>query len=181
MIETARLRLIPLTSTQVRLHVAGGTRLEEALTVRPGHRTVDEPLRSILTAFTIPFLDDPRRQLLFDTIWIALDRELNQFVADAKFKGAPDEEQTVEIGYGTYPAFRQQGYMTELVGGLLAWAFQQPGLWRVTAETALGNTASEGVLLRNGFRLFEQNEHVCWWERTKKQAPGASLAAQVRT
>lgn len=164
MIDTPRLTLMPLTLEQVRLHLAGGTLLEEAMGVRPGHRTVTEPLLSILTHFTVPFLQNPRRQPIYDTIWVALDRELNQFVADCKFKGAPDEEQTVEIGYGTYPGFQRRGYMTELVGGLTRWAFTQPGIHRITAETLLPNAASQSVLLANGFTSFEQDERVRWWE-----------------
>lgn len=165
MIETPRLTLTPLTLDQVRLHIAGGTLLEEALGVRPGYREVTEPLLSIIRAFTIPFLQNPARQPIYDTIWVALDRELNQLVADAKFKGAPDEEQTVELGYGTYPAFQRRGYMTEIVAGLTVWALSQPGIHRVTAETALTNTASQYVLLKNGFTMFEQDEYVCWWEK----------------
>ncbi len=165
MIETPRLTLIPLTLDQVRLHIAGGTLLEEALGVRPGHREVTEPLLSIIKAFTIPFLQNPARQPIYDTIWVALDRELNQFVADVKFKGAPDEEQTVELGYGTYPAFQRRGYMAEIVAAITAWALSQPGIHRVTAETALTNTASQQVLLKNGFTMFEQDEYVCWWEK----------------
>ena len=167
MIETPRLTLLPLTLEQVRLHVAGGTYLEDELGIRPGHRDVPEPLRSILTHFTIPFLQNPRRQAIYDTLWVALDRDLNQLVADAKFKGAPDEEETVEIGYGTYPAFQRRGYMTELVGGLVGWALAQPGVARVTAETLLTNAASQAVLLANGFTPFEQDERVRWWERRR--------------
>ncbi|RYF49267.1 MAG: N-acetyltransferase [Cytophagaceae bacterium] len=167
MIETRRLTLIPLTLDQVRLHIAGGTWLEDELDVQPGHREVAEPLLSIIKAFTIPFLQNPDRQPIYDTIWVALDRELNQFVADMKFKGAPDDEQTVEIGYGTYPAFQRRGYMTEIVDGLTTWALSQPGVDRVTAETALTNTASQAVLLNNQFTPFEQDDYVRWWERTR--------------
>ncbi|HEY0111283.1 MAG TPA: GNAT family N-acetyltransferase [Fibrella sp.] len=170
MIETPRLTLIPLTVDQVRLHIAGGTLLEEALGARPGYREVTEPLLSIIKAFTIPFLENPDRQFLYDTIWVALDRELNQFVADIKFKGAPDEEQTVEIGYGTYPTFRGRGYMTEIVGGLTAWALSQPAINRVTAETALDNAGSQAVLLNNQFIPFEQDQHVRWWEKKRTRA-----------
>ena len=167
MIETPRFTLIPLTVEQVRLHVAGGTLLEEAMGVRPGHREVPEPLPSIIRAFILPFLEKYARQPVYDTVWVALDRELNQFVADIKFKGEPDDEQTVELGYGTYPAFQGRGYMTEIVGGLTTWALAQPGIDRVTAETALTNGASQAVLRANGFTCFEENDCACWWERKK--------------
>lgn len=167
MIDTNRLSIRPLTLEQLRLHLAGGHLLEAELGALPGHRDVTEPLLSILTHFTIPFLQNPNRQPLYDTIWIARDRTLNQFVADAKFKGGPDDEHTIEIGYGTYPAFQRQGYMTELVGGLVDWALKQTGVRRVTAETALTNTASQTVLLHNGFRPFEQDELTQWWEKER--------------
>ena len=164
MIETNRLSIRPLTLEQLRLHLAGGTALEDEFGALPGHRDVTEPLLSILTHFTIPFLQNPNRQPLYDTIWIARDRTLNQFVAEAKFKGAPDEEHTIEIGYGTYPIFQRRGYMTELVGGLVGWALKQSGVRRVTAETAVANTASQAVLLSNGFQPFAQDEMTRWWE-----------------
>lgn len=166
MLKTPRLMILPLTLEQVRLHIAGGTLLEEAMGVRPGHRDVTEPLASILRHFTIPFLQNPGRQPIFDTLWIAIDTQLNQFVADTKFKGPPDEEQTVEIGYGTYPAFQRRGYMTEIVGAMTAWALSQPTIRRVVAETALDNLASQSVLLNNHFQPFQQDERVRWWERT---------------
>jgi [ribosomal protein S5]-alanine N-acetyltransferase len=166
MLETPRLTLIPLTPEQVRLHIGGGTLLEDAMGVRPGHRIVEEPLQSIIRHFTIPFLQNPARPFLYDTLWIALDRDLNQFVADTKFKGAPDEDDhSVEIGYGTYPAFQRRGYMTEIVGGMVGWALAQPGVQRVVAETALDNTASQNVLINNHFIPFKQDECVRWWER----------------
>jgi [ribosomal protein S5]-alanine N-acetyltransferase len=165
MLETPRLTLIPLSLEQVRLHIAGGTLLEDVMGVRPGHREVTEPLLSIIRNFTIPSLQKPARPFLYETLWIALDRELNQFVADTKFKGAPDDEQSLEIGYGTYPAFQGRGYMTEIVGGMVGWALAQPGVQRVIAETALDNTASQHVLLNNHFVPFGQDERVRWWER----------------
>ncbi|MBO0930102.1 GNAT family N-acetyltransferase [Fibrella aquatilis] len=167
MIETNRLSIRPLTLEQLRLHLAGGTLLEDELGALPGHREVTEPLLSILKHFTIPFLQNPNRQPLYDTIWIARDRTLNQFVADAKFKGAPDEEQTIEIGYGTYPTFQGRGYMTELVGGLVTWALNQPGVRRVTAETDLTNAASQAVLRHNSFHPFAEDDRTMWWELAK--------------
>lgn len=162
MIETPRLTIFPLTAEQVRLHVAGNNQLETALGLPPGQRDVTEPLRSILLTFTIPRLADRRLNPLFHTLWVAVDRQTGQIVADAKFKGEPDNG-AVEIGYGTYPAFGRQGYMTEIVGGLVRWAGAQPGVRRVEAETAVENVASQKVLEKNGFRLFDRREDMLWW------------------
>ncbi|CCH51359.1 GCN5-related N-acetyltransferase [Fibrisoma limi BUZ 3] len=164
MINTRRLTLVPLTLQQLQLHVADSHRLEQTMGLLPGHRQVTEPLLSIIVHFTVPRLKDPAFDPIFHTIWIAIDREKRQIVADAKFKGEPDETGTVEIGYGTYPAFQRLGYMSEMVSGLLAWAKQQSDIRRVVADTDVENVASQKVLEKNGFRLFGRVEHLLWWE-----------------
>lgn len=164
MIETPRLTLLPLTLEQLSLHVADRYRLEQSLGLQRGHRQVEEPLLSIITHFTVPRLKNPANDPLYHTVWIAVDRARQQIVADAKFKGEPDETGTVEIGYGTYPAFQRQGYMTEMVGGLVRWAGGQSGVRRVVADTDADNVASQKVLEKNGFRLFDRIEELLWWE-----------------
>jgi RimJ/RimL family protein N-acetyltransferase len=164
MLSTSRLTLRPLTLPELRLHIADGYRLEQALHLRTGPRVVTEPLLSIIRAYTIPRLLDPRFDPLYHTIWVAIDEERQQIVAEAKFKGEPDETGTVEIGYGTYPARQRQGYMTEMVAGLVEWVLQQPDVLRVTADTNVENVASQRVLEKNGFHLFDRFENMLWWE-----------------
>ncbi len=164
MIETPRLTLLPLSLNQLQLHVADSSQLEVSLGLLKGHRKVVEPLLSVIVHFTVPRLNDPARDPLYNTVWIAIDRQKRQIVADAKFKGEPDETGTVEIGYGTYPAFQRQGYMAEMVGGMVRWVGQQPGVLRVVADTDAENVASQKVLEKTGFRLFDQIEQMLWWE-----------------
>lgn len=164
MIETPRLTIVPLTLPQLRLHMADNHRLETTMGLRKGYRRVEEPLLSIIQYFTIPRLEDPRTDPLYHTIWIAIDRQKQVIVADAKFKGEPDETGTIEIGYGTYPAYQRLNYMTEMVGGLVRWAAEQPGVRRVIADTDVENVASQKVLEKNGFSLFNRIEHLLWWE-----------------
>ncbi|GAB3505289.1 GNAT family N-acetyltransferase [Spirosoma knui] len=164
MIETLRLTIIPLTLDQVILHVADSYRLEETLGLRQGHRKAVEPVLSVITHFTIPRLKEPSRDPLYHTMWLAIDRQKQQIVAEAKFKGEPDETGAVEIGYGTYPAFQRQGYMSEMVGGLVDWAGKQPGVLRVVADTDVENVASQKVLEKNRFVLFNRTENLLWWQ-----------------
>ncbi len=165
MIETSRLTIVPLSLNQLRLHVENSTRLETSLGLVPGHRAVVEPLLSIITHFTVPRLKDPDLNPLYHTVWIGIDRQTRQIVADAKFKGEPDETGTVEIGYGTYPAFQRRGYMSEIVGGLVDWISRQPDVRRIMADTDEDNLASQRVLQKNGFLYVEQLDGLIWWER----------------
>lgn len=157
--------LVPLTLDQLRLHIENSTRLEESLGLLAGYRGVAEPLLSIIIHFTVPRLKDPKLDPLYHTVWIAIDRQTRQIVADAKFKGEPDETGTVEIGYGTYPTFQGRGYMSEVVGGLVDWVSHQPNVRRIMADTDIDNLASQRVLQKNGFMLVEQADGLIWWER----------------
>lgn len=163
MLETPRLTLIPLTLEQLNLYVADTHQLEESLRLQTGHRVLAEPVLSIVTYFTIPRVQDPALNPLLHTMWLAIDRQKQQFVTEAKFKGEPDETGTIEIGYGTYPTLQGQGYMTEMVAGLLQWATRQPGVRRVVADTEKENVASQKVLESNQFRQFDEIEGMLWW------------------
>ena len=67
------------------------------------------------------------------------------------FKGAPDAEGMVEIGYGIDEAYRQNGYATEALSGMVKWALQQDGVEYISAQTEPDNKISQNVLLKNGF------------------------------
>lgn len=71
-------------------------------------------------------------------------------VGDLRFKGLSDDG-TVEIGYGLLPAYRGNGYASEVVAAMAAWAAKQPGVFRVEAETEPDNFASQKVLAHAGF------------------------------
>jgi RimJ/RimL family protein N-acetyltransferase len=72
-------------------------------------------------------------------------------IGNGGFKGPPDDEGTVEIGYSLLPPYRKRGYTTEAVQALASWAFAHPEVTRVIAEARPGNTASIRVLQKAGF------------------------------
>jgi RimJ/RimL family protein N-acetyltransferase len=67
------------------------------------------------------------------------------------FKGLPDEDGTVEIGYSVLPGHQRKGYASEAVAALVEWAFAHDEVRRVIAETFPDLGASVRVLERNGF------------------------------
>lgn len=72
-------------------------------------------------------------------------------VGGVGFKGVPDSTGSVDLGYGIKAEYRRNGYATEAVALILAWAFEQPGVKRVTAQTDPENMISQKVLAKNGF------------------------------
>lgn len=72
-------------------------------------------------------------------------------VGNAGFKGAPDPDGMVEIGYGIQPDHRRRGYAVAAVHLLLDRAAADPRVRIVRAEVVEGNAASVGVLTSAGF------------------------------
>ena len=72
-------------------------------------------------------------------------------IGDGGFKGPPDADGTVELGYALLRPYRNRGYATEAVRALLEWAFDSPKVREVCAEARMGNTASIRVLQKAGF------------------------------
>jgi ribosomal-protein-alanine N-acetyltransferase len=62
--------------------------------------------------------------------------------------------QSAAIGYWVSQSHNGRGLATAAVADTIALAFSQLGLHRLQAETLLHNTASQRVLIRNGFQPF---------------------------
>ncbi len=56
----------------------------------------------------------------------------------------------MNFGYVLGRAFWRQGYMTEALSEVAAWALAQPDIWRVWGVTDVENSASAGVMERVG-------------------------------
>ena len=57
-----------------------------------------------------------------------------------------------EIGYGILEEHQGQGYATEAVQAACRWAFLNPDVTSLEAETDAGNAASQRVFQKCGFR-----------------------------
>lgn len=58
----------------------------------------------------------------------------------------------VGIGYGAARAYWGKGYIPEATRAVIAWAFQQPSIYRVYATTDLENLSSRRVLEKVGMQ-----------------------------
>ena len=83
-------------------------------------------------------------------LWFCIRREPRELIGNAGFKGGP-KDGLVEIGYSMLEMHQRHGYATEAVRGLLSWAFQNPEVQRVVADTLPGLTPSIRVLEKSGF------------------------------
>lgn len=90
-------------------------------------------------------------QWVWYTAWGIYQNDSGDWVGDLCFKGLPENGQP-EIGYGLLPEYEHQGYATEAVRAACRWAFEQPGVTAVKAETAPRSCRLAGSAAPGGVR-----------------------------
>jgi [ribosomal protein S5]-alanine N-acetyltransferase len=88
--------------------------------------------------------------------WFVLHE--NALAGTAGFKGPPDAEGWVEVGYSVVPSRQRRGIATHAVRLLVAHAFADPRVNGVAAETIPDNEASIKVATRAGLSPLEGRE-----------------------
>ena len=166
MIETKRLLLKPLTHSQLLKYIKSDDSLEEELNLNKTSRVIDPELKEAFEQTILPNVADPTKDYLYSTLWTAISKEENKMVGDLCFVGEPNEAGEVEIGYGTYEAFRNQGFMTEALAGMIAWAKDQHQIKSILANTEKTNEASFAVLEKNSFLKISEPETMFNWKIT---------------
>ncbi|MET9355898.1 GNAT family N-acetyltransferase [Streptomyces sp. NPDC006617] len=84
-------------------------------------------------------------------VFVLVRRGDGRAVGGMGFHGAPDQDGRVEIGYDLTEAARGNGYATEALRALSAWALAREEVTSVCATTDPENTASQAVIVRAGF------------------------------
>ncbi|QUW92058.1 GNAT family N-acetyltransferase [Streptomyces sp. V17-9] len=84
-------------------------------------------------------------------VFALVRREDGHAVGGMGFHGAPDGDGRVEVGYDLAEAARGNGYATEALRALSAWALAREEVTSVFATTEPENGASQAVLARAGF------------------------------
>lgn len=88
------------------------------------------------------------------------------------FKGQPDTDGSVEIGYGLNATHHNLGYGSEAVGAMVNWALGSGFARRVSAATLMTNLASNRLLEKLGFVRVgtrfdaEEGQDLIVWERS---------------
>ena len=169
-LETERLKIVPLTHNQLINYLQVDGSLEDELGVEPMKRSITPELINAFESIILPAVGNPSKNYLFHTLWTVLDKEKKAMVGDLCFKGIDTSIGEVELIYGMYPQFRHQGYMTEAVSLLCQWAFEQGGINTVVAETQNANIASQKILIKNGFKAFTELNNTTWWRLQKAES-----------
>lgn len=126
---------------------------------------ISSELMPVISNVIIPKLIQMNMELFFNSIWLIIEKRFLLSVGSIMFKGNPDKNGKVEIGYGTNEEYQNRGYMTEAVDAICRAAFKTGMVKRIIAETAKDNTPSFGVLEKNNFKKYSENEKFNYWEK----------------
>ena len=138
--------------------------LKKELNLHETSREISYELREALEQTILPNVADITKNYLYSTLWTAISKKDNKMIGDLCIVGEPNEKGEIEIGYGTYDEFQGNGYMTEMVGGMIEWAKTQPAVKSITASTSKKNIASFKVLIKNNFTKTGESESDFQWK-----------------
>ncbi|HUW96100.1 MAG TPA: GNAT family N-acetyltransferase [Anaerolineae bacterium] len=153
-LKTKRLDLIAGTAELVRAHLGDPERLALLLDVRvPRLSPPPSETQEVMELMAQALEKRPEQAGWWCWYFVLHNRVTGHrvMIGDGGFKGPPDADGTVELGYSLLQPYWNRGYATEAVKALLEWAFDSPDVRGVFAEAQLGNTASIRVLQKAGF------------------------------
>jgi ribosomal-protein-alanine N-acetyltransferase len=158
--RSRRLRLLAATAESVKAELEDVPRLAELVGAHLPPDWPPEILRDALPQFLKWHEEHPDWTGWLAWYAIRLDQAAPVLCGSAGFKGPPGARGMVEIGYSVLPAHQRQGFATEMVARLVAWACSHAGVRCVEAETTTDNWASMRVLERTGFRLVKADDET---------------------
>jgi RimJ/RimL family protein N-acetyltransferase len=166
LIETARLYLVVLLSQEIRALIAADTERASRLSgvvFPPGWPESDDAREGL--PWHLAYLEADKRHTPW-RIRVVVERATHLVVGSVNLKGPPDEDGTVEIGWGISEARRRRGYALEAASAVIDWVIGQPGAKSLTATIADDNVASQQLAARLGFvRTGEVRRHKPVWSR----------------
>jgi ribosomal-protein-alanine N-acetyltransferase len=154
LLRTRRLELISGTPALIRAEMDDRERFGELLDATIPEGWPPEDVGEATMEFMAQWLEEGPEQAGWWCWYFVLKDEGaggRVLIGNGGFKGRPSRQGTVEVGYAIHPSFRESGYATEAVKALVGWAFRQPRVERVVAETEPGNRRSRRVLEKAGF------------------------------
>jgi len=165
-LETEKLKLIPLDAQNLRWSIKDRQKMERNLGVKITNTELEETVKKAMGISLKKVLENMKDYLWFTSWEIVLKKE-NRIIGGLCFKGSPDEKGRVEIGYGMQDEYRCKGYATEAVKELMNWTFSFNNITEIIAETEKDNLPSHRVLEKVGMEKYEENKKMFWWRINK--------------
>jgi [ribosomal protein S5]-alanine N-acetyltransferase len=170
-IDTERLTLLALSIEQLEIYGSDMEVLGRKLGIpmlgdnRPIKilHSVDLILEKMYSA---PVTDHP-----WMTYWLIIPKSEPAGAGVIGFRGPPDDQGKVVIGYCIDPSCQNRGYMTEAVNAMIEWAFQNLSCKTIVAEVVETNIPSIRVLEKVGARRVDKYDSMYCYSITRPSEP----------
>jgi [ribosomal protein S5]-alanine N-acetyltransferase len=151
-IETSRLKLVPATVEHLRAEIGDRIAFSSLIDAVVPQEWPPETTVDALPLFLQWLEAAPDSAGWYGWYGLAQNesKEGLTLIGGAGFLGPP-EKGVVNLGYSVLPRFQGQGFATEMAARLIQWAFEDPAIIRIGAETEWANPASVRVLTKLGF------------------------------
>jgi [ribosomal protein S5]-alanine N-acetyltransferase len=160
-ITTARLEMITLTTDMMEAILKGDRVLHKK--GNSYHLAPEWPLDVYKQFF--PYKIERFSKYPRENEWegVIIDRKDQLIVGDMGFKGGPNEEGTIDLGYSIVPSYQGKGYATEMGRAMVEWALTHSDVKKVIATCNPDNVASIRVLEKIGFKRTKQTVESIYW------------------
>lgn len=152
-LETKNLILYPLTDSLIQQI------LNDEVTDYSTKEWLTEDNRTLLTWMSEELYAFMPPKIGF-TSWIFIEKSTNQVIGDGGYKGNPNPQGEVEIGYEIIETKRQKGYATEAIEALLEWTLTQNDVKSILAKCHYENIPSQNLLDKLGFKLIGEEDEM---------------------
>ncbi|MCP4542842.1 MAG: GNAT family N-acetyltransferase [Chloroflexi bacterium] len=170
-VRTKRLNLIPLTLKQSSLYLDAPQQLEQELNFSISRSIVTERLRRAIEIKVSRMTQVGESVHPWYTYWLVVIAQEPFGAGQVGFKGYPDKDGEVEIGYGIDPSCQGKGYTTEAVRALITWTFKEPDCKSIVApDTKKRNLASNRVLEKVGMHIYNETDDALFWRIDKNDS-----------
>lgn len=164
-LSTDRLILIPMT-----LEITKTLMEENTIEVEKIGLKTDENWPTQDTKDILPMVKSDLEKLIIPTgfeCWMIVKKDDMRIIGDIGFKGQPDKNREIEVGYGLVEKEKGKGFVTEALCKILDWAFSQKNVDIIKADCLISNMASIRVLEKVGMKETNRDNELIYWELHK--------------
>lgn len=164
-IQTARLTLIPFTIGICQESLSHNFTAIKSLGIYPGKGWPDEETIDTLPRI-IKNLNKVGQPSGFES-WMIIENERKLLIGDIGFKGLPNLNGEIDLGYGIIENERKKGFAIEASSAVLQWAFEQKNVSAITASCHTSNFGSQKILSLLNFSILKKDDEMIFWKRLK--------------
>ena len=92
-----------------------------------------------------------------------VDTSNNLLIGHIGFKGIPNHDGEIDLGYGIIASQRKKAFAFEAAAGIQKWAFEQGNVRAVTANCRIDNIGSQRILSLLNFSTIKKDSEMIYW------------------